>query len=122
MLLIINLKSSLKFRKKKFRTKNTKNFKNLLNLFLRLNIIKEYKIVSYKYIDVFLNTNNFSLNKELSIISTSKNKYYISLKGLEKLKRHTNVTYILETSKGVITDLEALNFHVGGILFFKIFN
>ena len=85
-------------------------------------------IASVKYIDVktkkckiFINyTNKTTVFKTLKILLKLGKKINISLKTTLKLKKYkTNSTFLMLSSKGIITNFEAINFKIGGVLLCK---
>jgi len=85
-------------------------------------------IASIKYLDnnnikckIFINyVNKTTTFKTLKILLKLGKKSSISLKTSLKLKKYkTNSTFLLLSSKGIITNFEAINFKIGGILLCK---
>lgn len=97
-----------------------KNLLSLLNLFISMGYIKSYTINKNKI--------HIVLYKEISrrnvkIVSTQSQKYYISYKKLFLFTKYDfNTTIVLHTNIGLITQSEAIKKKIGGQLLFIFFN
>jgi len=92
--------------------KKDKTKLDILRKFLELNILKSIVIKNNK---IVLKANKRYKIKLVILYSITK-KISISLKILKKLKN----SYILKTSKGILTSTEAVNFRTGGVLLVKL--
>jgi small subunit ribosomal protein S8 len=92
---------------------------NILNILIKEGFIKSYKLNSNNQIDIYL---KFKNNKPavIDIIRISKpgKRLYIKNKELYIKKKGF---FIISTSKGVLTDLQAKKLNIGGELICKIF-
>jgi len=118
-----NLFSTIKngYLSKKYKViqQNSKQSKNILNILIREGFIKSYKITSDNKINIFLKyKNNKAALREIKRISTPGKRIYIKNKDLYKKKKGF---YILSTSSGIFTDLEAKKLNIGGELICKFF-
>ncbi len=94
---------------------------NILNVLIREGFIKSYKISSKNpnEIKIYLKyKNNKSIITEIKRISKPGKRFYVKNKDLYKKKKGF---YILSTSIGILTDLQAKKLNVGGELICKIF-
>lgn len=85
------------------------------------NIIKNRKF-SKTFLKVFLKYDHQGnpAIKNIKIISKSSRHVYLSVKNLWKYNSSL-ITFILQTSKGLMTDTEARLHNIGGFLLFSIF-
>jgi len=98
----------------------SKRFLSLLHILQSSGLVKNYLIFGKdrKYIrfSIFYYKNK-SFFSGVRLISTLSKKFNISLSALRRL--HTvssSTTYILNTSRGIITHTDAIRFNIGGIL------
>lgn len=112
--------------KQKFvKVKNSKFIRNVLDLLFKLGFIKAYQysfesthdlIVFLKYDD-----KDFAVIKELKLISSPGNKVYFTKKFLERNYKYKRIEYIiLSTTRGLLTNYEALYYGIGGLALFII--
>jgi ribosomal protein S8 len=99
---------------------NNKN-QIILKKFIDLNLISYVKCIDNKnnlfkiYITYIKNKPLYTNIKILYRISTP---FYVNLKTLETMKTYKyNSIYLLFTSKGILTNIEAVSCKIGGILF-----
>jgi ribosomal protein S8 len=118
---IINLiKLNLIYKKRKIRVKLNNYEYNLIKVLMKLNIIKFIKKNNTSY-DIFLNYLDGRL-----MFNNIKNAYkpsklvFISYKKLKYITNKYKVILILNTNKGVLTNFEAINMQVGGIIILKL--
>ena len=90
----------------------------IVNLLFQEGLIRRYKILNNK-IYIFLKyKDNLPLIKKINLISTSKRRQFIKIKEVQKLP--FDKIYILSTSKGIVTHLEAQKINLGGELICSI--
>ena len=100
----------------------SKQIIKILNIFLKEGLIKSYTIskknqnIIYIY---FKYKNNQSIINKIIRISKPSKRIYIKNKDLFKIKKRG--FYILSTSYGIITDLEARKLNLGGELICNIY-
>ena len=100
---------------------NSKQCINILNLFIKEGFIKSYKLSkkNTNQLEIFLKyKNNKSIISEIKRISKPGRRFYIKNKDLYIKKKGF---YILSTSNGVVTDLQAKKLNIGGELICKVF-
>lgn len=98
---------------------NSKQSINILNILVNEGFIKTFKINSKNQIEVYLKyKNNNSVINQIQRISKPGKRLHIKNKDLYIKKQGF---YILSTSLGIITDLEAKKLNIGGELICKIF-
>ena len=102
-------------------TQKSKQSINILNILIREGFIKTFKISAQNphQIQIYLKyKDNQAVLKEIQRLSKPSRRLYIKNKELYKKKRGF---YILSTSIGILTDLDAKKLNVGGELVCKIF-
>jgi small subunit ribosomal protein S8 len=118
--LFSTIKNGFLSKKTKIIQQNSKQSINILNILVNEGFIKSYKINSKNQIEVYLKyKNNKSVLNEIIRLSKPGRRLYIKNKDLY-IKRQGRL-YILSTSIGILTDLEAKKLSVGGELICKIF-
>jgi len=91
----------------------------ILNILIKEGFLKSYKINSKNQLDIYLKyKNNKAVITEIKRLSKPGKRLYITNKDLYKKKKGL---YIISTSIGILTDLEAKKLNVGGELICKIF-
>lgn len=117
--LFSKIKNGFLSKKTRIIQQNSKQCINILNILVNEGFIKTYKINSKNQIEVYLKyKKNKSVIKEIKRISKPGKRLYFKNKDLYS-KKHG--FYILSTSLGILTDLEAKKLNVGGELICKIF-
>ena len=119
--LFSKIKNGYLSKKSKIIQQKSKQSVNLLNLFVREGFIKSYKISSNNsnQLEIYLKyKKNKSTITEIKRLSKPGKRLYVKNKDLYIKKKGF---FILSTSKGVITDLQAKKLNVGGELICKIF-
>lgn len=119
--LFSKIKNGYLIKKSKITQIQSKQVLNILNIFVREGFIKSYKIsVNNNYeIEIYLKyKNNQPVFKEIKRLSKSGQRLYIKNNDLYLQKKGI---YILSTSKGILTDLQAKQLNIGGELICKIF-
>lgn len=116
---IINLiKINLILKNKIIRVKLYKNDFVIINIFIKMNIIKSVKKIKNFYL---INLNLSSMFENIINLYKPSQIKIISLKELKKInKKRSNIFYI-STNKGLINNFEAEKKKTGGILVMKIF-
>lgn len=110
------------YNKKGFIIEKNKNNIDFLKVLLKINIIKFIKINNDK-IYVHINyIDNKPVFKNITNLFKPGYKLYISLKNLKKLSFKYNSIMVLSTSKGILTNFEAIKNNVGGLLIMKVWN
>ena len=110
--------ASLAKKTKIVQTKSKQNI-NILNILIKEGFIKSYKINSNNQLDIYLKyKKNNAVITEIKRLSKPGKRLYITNKDLYKKKRGL---YIISTSLGILTDLQAKKLNVGGELICKIF-
>jgi len=116
---IINkIKLHLQLKNKFFKTTLIKSDFQILNIFLKLNIIKSVKLYNEKVYIIYLN-NESSFKNFLNLHKPSK-PVKINLKNLIKINRKNSNLFLISTNKGVINNLEAEKCKIGGFIILKI--
>ena len=92
---------------------------HILNILIKEGFLKSYKINSKNQLDIYLKyKQNKAVITEIKRLSKPGKRLYITNKDLYKKKKGL---YIISTSIGILTDLEAKKLNVGGELICKIF-
>ena len=104
-----------------FYSKLSKKKKELLKIFLEINIILKIEIIKKnkkEYYKIFINNN---LHFNINLLSSRNNIYFINYKNLKKLIQKENSIFIISTSNGVLCTNNISNDNkVGGVLLFSI--
>ena len=117
--LFSKIKNGCLAKKSKIVQQKSKKSINILNILIKEGFIKSYKINSKNQLDIYLKyRKNKAVISEIKRLSKPGKRLYITNKDLYKKKTGF---YILSTSIGVLTDLEAKKLNVGGELICKIF-
>ena len=117
--LFSKLKNGYLAKKSKIVQQKSKQSINILNILIKEGFIKSYKINSKNQLDIYLKyKKNKSAINEIKRLSKPSKRLYISNKNLYKKKTGF---YIISTSMGILTDLQAKKLNVGGELICKIF-
>lgn len=117
--LFSKIKNGFLSKKTKIIQQNSKQSINVLNILIHEGFIKSYKINSKNQIEIYLKyKNNKSVINEIKRMSKPGKRLYLKNKDLYIKKQGF---YLLSTSLGVLTDLEAKKLNVGGELICKIF-
>ena len=118
---IINIiKLNQIYKKKKFNKRLNKYEYNLIKTLIKINLIK-FIIKKKNSYDIFINylNNNMLFNNIKNTYKTS-NLVFISVKKLIYITNKYKVVLILNTSKGILTNYEAIEKGVGGIIIIKL--
>lgn len=117
--LFSKIKNGYLAKKSKIVQQKSKQSINILNILVKEGFIKSYKINSKNQLDIYLKyKNNKAVITEIKRLSKPGKRVYINNKDLYKKKTGF---YILSTSTGILTDLQAKKLNVGGELICKIF-
>lgn len=116
--LFSKIKNGYLSNKSKITHQKSKQIINILNIFVKEGFIRSYKIDSNQLYIYLKYRKNKSVIIELKRLSKPGKRLYINNKDLYKKKRGI---YILSTSMGLVTDLQAKQLNVGGELLCMIF-
>ena len=117
--LFSKIKNGYLAKKSKIIHQNSKQNINILNIFLREGFIKTYKINSKNQLDIYLKyKKDKAVLSEIKRLSKPGKRLYITNKDLYKKK---SGFYIISTSIGILTNLQAKKLNVGGELLCKIY-
>ena len=127
--LLSSIKNSLKNGSKTVKIKKVifkcKLCTKILHILEKEGLIKSFQLINHKNNKVELiiylkyNLNNLSTIKNITLISKPSKRIYISSKLLWNMKT-SFTTFIISTSKGIMTDKEARLKNKGGELLFSI--
>lgn len=117
--LFSKIKNGYLAKKSKITQQKSTQTMNILNILVKEGFIKGYKINSKNQLDIYLKyRKNKPVITELIRLSKPGKRVYIKNKDLYRKK---NGFYIISTSIGIITDLQAKKLNVGGELICRIF-
>lgn len=117
--LFSKIKNGYLAKKSKIVQQKSKQNINILNILVKEGFIKSYKINSKNQLDIYLKyRKNKAVIIEIKRLSKPGKRLYITNKDLYKNKKGF---YIISTSVGILTDLQAKKLNVGGELICKIF-
>ena len=117
--LFSKIKNGYLSNKSKITHQKSKQIINILNIFIREGFIKTYKINSKNQLDIYLKyKKNIAVISEIKRLSKPGKRLYITNKDLYKKK---SGFYIISTSVGILTNLQAKKLNVGGELICKIY-
>nr|YP_010118086.1 ribosomal protein S8 [Phytophthora palmivora]QPN54136.1 ribosomal protein S8 [Phytophthora palmivora]QTV76720.1 ribosomal protein S8 [Phytophthora palmivora]WOX01719.1 ribosomal protein S8 [Phytophthora palmivora] len=117
--LFSKIKNGYLAKKSKIVQQKSKQSINILNILVKEGFIKSYKINSKNQLDIYLKyKKNKAVIMEIKRLSKPGKRLYITNKDLYKKKKGF---YIISTSIGILTDLQAKKLNVGGELICKIF-
>nr|YP_010507808.1 ribosomal protein S8 [Phytophthora hedraiandra]UXG55919.1 ribosomal protein S8 [Phytophthora hedraiandra] len=117
--LFSKIKNGYLAKKSKIIQQKSKQSINILNILVKEGFIKSYKINSKNQLDIYLKyRKNKAVITDIKRLSKPGKRLYIANKDLYKKKTGF---YIISTSIGILTDLQAKKLNVGGELICKIF-
>ena len=117
--LFSKIKNGYLAKKSKISHQKSKQSINILNIFLKEGFIKSYKINSKNHLDIYLKyRQNKAVISDIKRLSKPGKRLYIANKDLYQKK---SGFYIISTSIGILTNLQAKKLNVGGELICKIF-
>jgi small subunit ribosomal protein S8 len=117
--LFSKIKNGCLAKKSKIVQQNSKQSINILNILIKEGFIKGYKINSKNQLDIYLKyKKNKAVITEIKRLSKPGKRLYITNKDLYKKKTGF---YIISSSSGILTDLQAKKLNVGGELICKFF-
>ena len=117
--LFSKIKNGYLAKKSKIVQQKSKQSINILNILVKEGFIKSYKINSKNQLDIYLKyRKNKAVISKIQRLSKPGKRLYITNKDLYKNKKGF---YIISTSIGILTDLQAKKLNVGGELICKIF-
>lgn len=91
-----------------------KQYIQILDILFQEGLIRRYVILDNK-IHIFLKyKGNLSLIKKIELFSSSKRRCFIKISDIKKLP--FDKIYIISTSKGMVTNSDALRINLGGEL------
>lgn len=112
--LFSKIKNGYLARKSKIVQQKSKQSINILNILMNEGFIKSYRINSKNQLEIFLKyKKNKAVLTEIKRLSKPGKRLYINNKDLYKKKQGF---YIISTSLGILTDLQAKKLNVGGEL------
>lgn len=90
----------------------------IIDLLFQEGLVRRYKVLNNK-IYIFLKyKDNLPLIKKINLISSSKRRQFIKIKEVQKLP--FDKIYLMSTSKGIVTHIEAQKINLGGELICSI--
>lgn len=98
---------------------NKKDLK-ILKIFIKLNLISSIKINHNTYNVIFHYIDNEPTFKNIKNLFKTSNMIYLNLNQIKKINKKNNSIIILSTNKGLITNFEAEQYKIGGIVVLKI--
>nr|YP_008475403.1 ribosomal protein S8 [Thraustotheca clavata]AGS55526.1 ribosomal protein S8 [Thraustotheca clavata] len=116
------IKNGYLAKKYKINQNKSKQVINILNVLIKEGLIKSYQISkkNENIIYIYLKYNkNKAVIQQITKISKPSKRVYIKNKELFKIKKRG--LYILSTSYGVITDIQAKKLNLGGELICNIY-
>lgn len=118
---IVNLiKLNLIYKKRKIRVKLNKYEFNLIKFLIKINLIKFVKKNNKNY-DIFFNyINNKPIFRNIKNISKPSRSVFITNKKLKYISNKHKTLFLLNTNKGILTNLEAINMKIGGLIILKL--
>lgn len=117
--LISKIKNGFLSKKTKIVQKESKQILNILNILIKEGFIKNYRVNEKKQIIIYLKyKNNKSIINNIKRISKPGKRIYIKNKDLYKKKQGF---FIISTSIGFLTLLEAKKLNIGGELICNIY-
>jgi small subunit ribosomal protein S8 len=119
---IARINNALIKKKKTVKILNNKNIINILTILVKNGYFYGYYFMeNNKYILIFLKyKSNKSVIQKIKRVSKPGNQKYISLYSLIKLENIFGL-FFLSTSKGILSNYEAIINQIGGEIIFEIF-
>ena len=104
-------------------SQNSKICTEVLSVLYKLGYIRGYTIIDKKSIKILLKYhNNKPVIRGINVVSTPGRRFYITCNDLKKRINKSDLGHcIISTSKGFLTDQEAVMYNVGGEVFVKVF-
>ena len=104
---------------------NSSLVKKSLHILVKLGYIRFFKIISFKYLKVYLKYfQNSSVLRGASTLSKPSLKFYVKYKNLQRFTFNNrfsiNGFIICSTSKGLLTDIECILSKIGGKALFYV--
>ena len=117
---LINLiKLNLIYKKKIIKYNYNKKNISLIKILINLNIIK---CVKKKKNNIYLYMNNFYKKNYINNLYKPSRLIFLKNSTIKKITLKKKWIFLLSTSKGVITNFEAIKKKIGGLLILKINN
>lgn len=118
---LINLiKINLKYKKKFFLYKASKKELIIIKILIKYNIIKFVQKMQKNNFIIFLNYKNNNNIFEITNLYRPSLKKIININEINEVTKKKNSIFILSSSKGILTNIEALTKKVGGILILRL--
>ena len=117
--LFSKIKNGYLAKKSKIVQQKSKQSISILNILVKEGFIKSYKINSNNQIDIYLKyKKNKAVISDIKRLSKPGKRLYITNKNLYKKKTGF---FLISTSIGILTNLQAKKLNIGGELICKIF-
>lgn len=100
--------------------KLNKNDFKILDIFMKLNIIKLIKKKKNEYQLYLKYVNSDIVFGKIKNFNKPSKPYFITLKEIKKVNKKKNNIFILSTNKGLMTNFEAEKNNIGGLLILTI--
>lgn len=98
---------------------NKKDF-IIIQIFIKLGVIKHVKIKNNKYWIYLKYLNKNTIFNNIKNFNKPSKPYFLNLKEIIKINKKKNNIFYLSTNKGLITNFEAEKNKIGGLLIFTI--
>lgn len=96
--------------------------KKILDVLIIEGFIRGYQKKNQNKLNILLKySKGVGVIKNIKQVSTPSQKVFISYFNLLKLKEFKYKVIILSTTQGILSDKEALNFKIGGIILFILY-
>lgn len=119
---ITKLNNAKRWKYKAIVVDNLKINRELINIFLKLGIIRGFTIEDSRFIEVWLKRKSGRcVFKKINIVSKPSKPVYVNLVKLEKLKdKSSTYFYIISTTAGLLFDFECLYKRLSGKVILQI--
>lgn len=117
-------KISAKNKKKSFEHPYIKKLEPIIKKLIELNVLSyaKYNKETKKWTIGLSYINNELTYQNVKPLYKISNRFKVNIKTLKNIKQYkSSHAYILFTTKGILTNLEALNHKIGGILICQLF-
>lgn len=121
---LLRYQASTKNKKTQFEYPYTKKLEPLIKKLIELNALSfaKFNTKTNKWIIGISYTNNNITYPYIKPLYRLSNKFKINLKTLKHIRQYKSTNaYLMFTHKGILTNLEALNHKIGGLLFCQLF-
>jgi small subunit ribosomal protein S8 len=101
---------------------NNKVCVDILGILYRLGYIRGFTVIDRKSITIFLKYNKGkSVIRNINVVSTPGRRFYLQYrKLLNSFPKSDTGSYIISTSRGIISSSEAMMFRIGGEVLVKV--